>query len=264
MKNQKPPNWFLRLVDIPEPAAVDNLTLASSMRRIVDASRAPLICRVMLERAAAVGTAAYIYATIFGLLHSAAYDFWTGINPLVLYDVQDFLMAGAKRPFAMLVPLLVIPFILLTGLLSSAASTLILFMSRPLMRRVSSTQIANFFILIMQSFFVRIYFFVAYGFMFFLFPLYLVFIPVANLPLSEELACSVETTITFKKQDGDADKNGRATIERRIVDSTNKFLFLRDSKTGRYEVIATDEVLSMAPTVANAPARPSLLCFFFK
>jgi hypothetical protein len=189
--------------------------------------------------------------TIIGVARGIAFSALSGINPFLFYGVQDFLMAGARRPVEALVPIVAALFLVATGWLVALVIAPIFWLGRVVVHRVAvvknfqaaeETQIVQA-VWELQAWMNRLFFRVTNFFAVVYLVLYLFVFPIATLQPADS-ACSTVMRITLKSEAG-AEDGKELVLDRRIIDTVEKFLFVQDPKSGRYEVLPMDPVQSV-------------------
>ena len=83
------------------------------------------------EQTAKFSAIAYVYVTLFGVIHDIALEAKTGLDPFAFYGVEDFFLAGARHPGGALLALAVPLAMLLSGTVATVASGAVLRVFRP-------------------------------------------------------------------------------------------------------------------------------------
>lgn len=245
----------------------------AAIRMLVEASRFGVVIRFIVAHATVLGIVAYGYTVIYGALGSTTFYLETGINPWLFYGIEDFLMAGLKHWHGLLVPVLVSIFELFGMFLAAFLSTSMLVLFGPLVRwAVGQMELppdrAELSLLMTQNFLTGILFKVGYSAAAIFLILYLVFLPVIGVRSSDARACAPMMRVSVKTESGESDgiKGGvkePATQDRRLVGSTDKFLFLSTEDGSRYEVLPVETVKQIMPEAQQSPPLP-LTCLLFQ
>jgi hypothetical protein len=240
-------------------------TFADDFKLLIADSGLPKVFGFIRENIGKASVVGYIYLTGAGVIRGMWFYHMTGINPFFYFGVEDYLILGARHPFGLLLPLLMLPYMIIAGTLASLASMLVLEAFRPLLRRIFEQSVYAQLVSglrTMQQRFTRLFFVFAYGSALCFLLFYIVEMPDIGLSAPDKFGCSPSMVITLKAEAGS--QRSENTIERRIVDSTEKFLFVKDPQTQVYGVVPLDSVTAIRPAAVSEAQGTAMSCLIYQ
>jgi hypothetical protein len=239
-------------------------TFADDFKQLLADSGLPKVFGFIRDHIGKASIVGYIYLTCAGVIRGMWFYHMTGINPFFYFGVEDYLILGARHPFGLLLPLLMLPYMIIAGTLASLASMLVLVAFRPLLRQFldanTYTQLVAGLRMLQQRF-TRVFFIFSYGSSLCFLLFYMVEMPDIGLSVDDKFGCSPVMAITLKAESGA--QRGENAIERRIVDSTEKFLFGKDPQTQVYGVIPLDSVTAIRPATSGTQST-AISCLIYQ
>jgi hypothetical protein len=210
--------------------------------------------RFVVSHAAKVGVAAYAFATIYGLLYSAALTRVTGFNPLIFFDVSDFALTGFRHPVGLVIPFVIFFALMLVNMFIAMP----MFILQPSLQllgasmqgggRVPVNEVAR-----ARDTFRKMNRAILWLIWIATVGLTAAYVGVVPIVAVDQLAsCTGTLTLLIGKDGGSEDKS--AFVERQIIGASAKYLFVRNPAGGGFSALAIDTVKAASTGTNSATA----------